>query len=79
MANLRYIELNADKSPKTNYDKFRLSTEKFENAGYLLPNDVIVVDFDEHKDIAEKIISAIKTRVVVTKRGYHLYLKFLKT
>lgn len=75
MANMRYIQLNADKTPKTNYDTFRLSTEKFENAGYLLPNDVIVVDFDEHKEVAEKIISAIKTRVVVTKRGYHLYFK----
>lgn len=75
MANIKYIELNSDKTPKTDYDTFKFTTNQFENAGRILNGNTIVVDFDNHKEIAELIINLVPTRAIKTTRGYHLYYK----
>lgn len=71
----KYIELKPDKSPLTNFDTFYTDYSNLENAGLILPKDIVVVDFDERPDIAEEILSYYPTKVVKTTRGYHLYFK----
>lgn len=71
----RYIELNSDKTPKTDYNVFYDSFENLENAGLILPEDVVVVDFDSDGELALKILNYYPTRAIKTKRGYHLYFK----
>lgn len=74
----KYIELNSDKTPKTNFDTFYDSYDSLENAGLILDKNVVVVDFDMHPEIAEQILLKYKTKAVKTTRGYHLYFKVPK-
>lgn len=74
----RYIELNEDKSPKTDFNTFSINTLKLENAGLILDKNTVVVDFDKNEDIAEELLKGYPTKAVKTKRGYHLYFSVPK-
>ena len=65
---LEFIELNEDKSPKTNFSDTKESFEDFENAGLLLNDDVVVVDFDGDNKNENKIIDALETLYPSTLR-----------
>ena len=75
--NLKYIELNEDKSP-INRDITYSSLEKLENAGLLLNNKVVVVDFDGDNKNESKICeqlekdnpTALKVKTDKGKHGY---------
>lgn len=71
----RYIELNSDKSPKTDYNTFYSSTENIESAGLILDSNTVIVDFDKRPDIALWVLEKQPTKAVKTTRGYHLYYK----
>lgn len=52
------------------------STEKLQDAGYVLTDDDLIIDIDDiPKDVIRKMITTfdIKTQVVWTDRGAHLY------
>lgn len=68
-----YIELKPDKSPKTDFNTFYTDTDKLENAGLILDNKTVVVDFDKDVHLAEKILNEYPTKAIKTTRGYHLY------
>lgn len=74
---LKYIELDESKRPVTNFDTTYTSLDKLDNAGLLLNNKVVVVDFDNDNVNESKIIEYFKTRyptlMVKTTRGYHFY------
>lgn len=69
--------LEGKKYPKKNADTAN-SPEAFKDAGYLLKENDLVIDIDNvPKDIIEKLISFfnIKTQIVWTEKGAHLYFK----
>ncbi|MFR5856778.1 MAG: AAA family ATPase [Bacilli bacterium] len=75
---LRFIELNEDKSPKNTFDQTFLSMDSLQNAGLLLNSNVVVIDFDGDNDKKEaSIINYIKekypTLMVCTDKGVHFY------
>ncbi|CAM3118285.1 phage/plasmid primase, P4 family [Streptobacillus felis] len=87
---LKYIKLNNDKSPCGKYENTKYTTDnievakKWDNIGLILPNNIIVVDFDSRGDIAldilKKHIELNKKdnrykipRAIKTTRGVHLY------
>lgn len=74
---LKFIELNEDKSPK-NRDITYLDMANLTNAGLLLNDSVVVIDFDKDNGIQEEkiikyIIQYYPTLMVKTTKGYHLY------
>jgi putative DNA primase/helicase len=73
-----YIEFQEDKKyPSKNADKSN-SHEYFQDAGYCIQEDEVVVDVDGvEREIIEKMIAFfnIKTQVVFTDRGAHFYFK----
>ena len=83
---LKFLELNDDKQPVTNFDTTYTSLDKLDNAGLLLNNKVVVVDFDGHsdeeikklKDIVDYVYNKYPTFRVETTRGTHLYYKVPK-
>lgn len=83
---LKFLELNDDKQPVTSFDTTYTSLDKLDNAGLLLNNKVVVVDFDAHneeetkkiRDIVSYIYSKYPTFRVETTRGTHLYYKVPK-
>ena len=74
---LKFLELNEQKQPVTNFDTTYTSLDKLDNAGLLLNNKVVVVDFDNDNVNEENIIDYFKlhypTLTVKTTRGYHFY------
>lgn len=74
---LKFIELNENKQPTTSFDTTYTSLEKLNNAGLLLNNRVVVVDFDADNENEAEIINYFKTHyptlTVKTSRGYHFY------
>lgn len=77
---LSFIELNSDKSPiKEKYNKRYDSFGYLENAGLLLDNNVILIDFDndniDENKIIEYIDSNYPTLKVITDKGVHFYYK----
>lgn len=69
--------LNNEKYPRKNAE-IADSHETFENCGWILKENEVVVDIDKvEKSKIEKIISLfnIKTQIVWTKRGAHFYYK----
>lgn len=75
----KYIELQkGEKRPKTKFNILHNSCTTLQDAGLILPNDIVVVDFDKRPDIALKIIEKYKIKSVKTDRGYHLYFKYPK-
>ena len=80
MSDLKFIELNSDKTPKVNgkIDKMTYNTcENLENAGVLLNENVVLVDFDNDNINEQKIIDYFDTNFptlkVKTTKGYHFY------
>lgn len=74
---LKFLELNDDKQPVTSFDTTYTSLDKLDNAGLLLNNKVVVVDFDNDNINESLIIEYFKqhypTLMVKTTRGYHFY------
>lgn len=74
---LKFLELNEQKQPVTNFDTTYTSLDKLDNAGLLLNSKVVVVDFDNDNINEELIIEYFKQRyptlMVKTSRGYHFY------
>ena len=74
---LKYLELNDEKQPVTNFDTTYTSLDKLNNAGLLLNNKVVVVDFDNDNANEEEIINYFKqhypTLTIKTTRGIHFY------
>lgn len=74
---LKFIELNDNKQPVTNFDTTYTSLDKLNNAGLLLNNKVVVVDFDNDNDNESEIIEYFKQRyptlTIKTTRGIHFY------
>lgn len=74
---LKFLELNDDKQPITNFDTTYTSLDKLDNAGLLLNNKVVVVDFDNDNENESGIIEYFKqhypTLAIKTTRGIHFY------
>lgn len=74
---LKFLELKEDKQPATSFDTYHTSLDKLDNAGLLLNNKVVVVDFDNDNENENKIIDYFKqhypTLTVETTRGTHFY------
>lgn len=74
---LKFLELNDDKQPVTSFDTTYTSLDKLDNAGLLLNNKVVVVDFDNDNINEPAIVDYFKqhypTLMVKTTRGYHFY------
>ena len=74
---LKFLELNDDKQPVTNFDTTYTSLDKLDNAGLLLNNKVVVVDFDNDNENEDGIIEYFKqhypTLTIKTTRGIHFY------
>ena len=74
---LKFLELNDEKQPVTSFDTTYTSLDKLDNAGLLLNNKVVVVDFDNDNVNEDKIIDYFKTHyptlTIKTSRGIHFY------
>lgn len=74
---LKFIELNEDKQPVTTFDTTYTSLDKLENAGLMLNNKVVVIDFDNDNENESGIIEYFNqhypTLTVKTTRGIHFY------
>lgn len=74
---LKFLELKEDKQPATSFDITYTSLDKLDNAGLLLNNKVVVVDFDNDNDNEEGIIEYFTqhypTLTIKTTRGIHFY------
>jgi len=74
---LKFIELNEEKQPVTSFDITYTSLDKLDNAGLLLNNKVVVVDFDNDNDNENGIIGYFiqhyPTLTIKTTRGIHFY------
>lgn len=74
---LKFLELNEQKQPVTNFDTTYTSLDTLDNAGLLLNTKVVVVDFDNDNINEEKITEYFKqhypTLTVKTTRGIHFY------
>lgn len=74
---LKFLELNDEKQPVTSFDTTYTSLDKLDNAGLLLNNKVVVVDFDNDNENEERIIEYFKlhypTLTIKTTRGIHFY------
>lgn len=74
---LKFIELNEEKKPVTSFDTTYTSLDSLDNAGLLLNNKVVVVDFDNDNENEDRIIEYFKrnypTLTVKTTRGIHFY------
>ena len=71
---IKYIELDG-KAPKHNFDTFSTSHEKYKDAGIILNNKVVVVDFDHAAEVGEAIFRLFPTLKVTSGRGIHLYYR----
>lgn len=74
---LKFLELNEQKQPVTSFDTTYTSLDKLDNAGLLLNNKVVVVDFDNDNANENDIIDYFKqhypTLTIKTTRGIHFY------
>lgn len=74
---MKYVEVGSDKRRKTKSGEYYASMESFHNAGLLLNDKVVLVDFDGDNVDEGKIISYLMehypTNKVITTRGTHLY------
>lgn len=74
---LKFLELNDEKQPVTTFDTTYTSLDKLDNAGLLLNNKVVVVDFDNDNlneaGIIDYFVSHYPTLTVKTSRGMHFY------
>ena len=74
---LKFLELNEQKQPVTSFDVTYTSLDKLDNAGLLLNNKTVVVDFDNdnlnENSIINYFIQHYPTLTVKTTRGMHFY------
>ena len=74
---LKFLELNEQKQPVTSFDVTYTSLDKLDNAGLLLNNKTVVVDFDNDNLNETSIINYFTqhypTLTVKTTRGMHFY------
>ena len=74
---LKFLELNDEKQPVTSFDTTYTSLDNLDNAGLLLNNKVVVVDFDNDNENESGIIEYFKQRyptlTIKTSRGIHFY------
>ena len=77
-----YIPLNYNKEPiipQVIPQNCVADLDKLENAGILLPKDIVVIDFDGHntneKHYVDWLLENYPTLCVTTDRGYHIYYK----
>ena len=74
---LKYLELNEDKQPVTSFDTTYTDLDKLDNAGLLLTNNVVVVDFDNDNINEDRIVEYFTQRyptlTIKTSRGTHFY------
>lgn len=76
---LKFVELKAGgKGAKRSYDINSPTMDQYEDAGLLLNNNVVLVDFDgdngeKEKWILEYIKSKYPTLTITTTKGYHFY------
>src|SRR5690606_40687600 len=54
---------------------FSTSHEKYRDAGLILNNKIVVVDFDDNAHVGEAIFRLFPTLKVYSKRGFHLYYR----
>lgn len=78
MSYLKYIELDG-KEPKHKLNTFSTDHKNYNDAGVLLNNKIVVVDFDDYINVGEIVYNEYPTLKVNTKRGFHLYYKKPKT
>ncbi|MDY7224643.1 phage/plasmid primase, P4 family [Halalkalibacterium halodurans] len=73
---LKYIELDG-KKPKHTFDTFSTDHSHYKDAGVILNNKVVVVDFDDEESAAvgSLIYNQYPTLKVKTGRGIHLYYR----
>lgn len=73
----KFVKLNANKQPMTKLNITYDSPNNLENAGLLLNDNVVLVDFDNDNATEERIIQYLKTtyptQIIETNRGYHFY------
>ena len=71
----KYIELQqGTKIPAHNLDTYTTDIDKIADGALLIPENVVVVDFDHTKeDLWRDILNKYPTRGVKTDRGAHLY------
>ena len=74
---MKYLKLRANKAPMTKLDVTHESLSELENAGLLLNENVVLVDFDgdnkNEKKIIEYLEATYNTLMVKTSRGCHFY------
>lgn len=75
---LKFIELNEDKTPKTNYSVTYPTMDNLDNAGLMLNDNVVICDFDGDNGLKEKSIinyinSNFPTLMIKTTKGVHFY------
>lgn len=75
---LRYIELDG-KIPKHDFKTFSTDHKNYDDAGVILNNKIVVIDFDDYNDVGNLIYGLAPTLKVYTDRGFHLYYKRPKT
>jgi putative DNA primase/helicase len=71
---IKYIELDG-KVPKHSFDTFSTTHEHYQDAGIILNNKIVVVDFDMAASVAKEILKEHPTLAVHTSRGMHLYYR----
>jgi len=71
---LKYIELD-EKEPKHKLSTFSTDHKNYDDAGVILNNKIVVVDFDAYNEIGELIFNDVPTLKVNTNRGFHLWYK----
>ncbi len=64
-----------DKKPAHSFDVFVEDISTVEDAGIIIPKDIVVVDFDSNYRIATEILNKYPTLAIKTTRGMHLYYK----
>lgn len=74
--NLKYVKLNEDKTPISRDITYN-SIDDVENAGLLLNDRVVVIDFDNDNVTEREIVNYLRamypTQTVETDRGVHFY------
>lgn len=75
--NVKFLELKDNKQPLTKFNILHDSYAHLRNAGLMLNEKVVVIDFDGDNKCEEKIIKffseCFPTLKIKTNRGYHLY------
>lgn len=78
---MNFIKLNSKKRPMTKFNPlyYKNSYELWNNVGFIIGNDIIVLDFDNdninEKQITDYIENKYPTLIVKTTRGKHFYYK----